>query len=347
MKTKALENYGGSVGVEAYDIDWNNPEEVLELGRLAADQCIVFVNEKISTQQLYDTMSKWGRDSRALIHNYILSKRISGRHWRELTFNLGLVNRGFGDFQGAATRVSYVKDDKGRYTGLFANGELDWHCDQVSIDDAPRMIGLQSLSDTENSQTQFLCTFDAWETLSSDLQSAAKELYVKHEWREGPTGPVPGLDHIQAMIAQYNNVPLDGLETRFYSESATGRPGLKIQPTSFNGFVGMSLEESKKLYAEYVKAVFQEKYVYTQNWVDGQLVLMDQEITQHKRPTNVQDGDKRTMARVVTHLDYLYPTTKFSEFVRFEGKSISHDEFAKLVDADCKRRFEEYEALMA
>ena len=39
MKTRALKNYDSSVGVEIYDIDLNSNEEILELGRIVAEQC--------------------------------------------------------------------------------------------------------------------------------------------------------------------------------------------------------------------------------------------------------------------------------------------------------------------
>lgn len=341
MKTKPLSNYHASVGVEVYDVDLNNPEELLELGKLAADQCIVVWNTNIPTEKLYEIQSQWGSPARAIIHNYVLGKKIQGRHWRELFVNMGYISKEIDPkMSSAVVQVSYLRDEQNRPKGLFAQGELDWHCDQVSIDDAPRMIGLQSVSDTENSQTQFLCTYDAWETLSSEIKSTVKELVMIHRWREGYEGLAPGLDHAQTMIAKYNNVPLDGLETKVYTETATGRPGMKLSIHGFDGFVGMGMEESRKLFMHLWNTVMQEKYVYTQNWQDGQIVFMDQEITLHKRPTNIQHGNKRKMARVTTFLDKLYPQHQPREYVRFKGKNVPHDEFAKLVDEDRQKSYQ-------
>jgi hypothetical protein len=105
----------------------------------------------------------------------------------------------------------------------------------------------------------------------------------------------------------------------------------------------MSQEESKKFLSALQKEIYREQYVYTQDWTDGQIVFMDQEITLHKRPTNVLDGDKRTMARVITYLDKLYPTKVPADVVRFNGKQYPMNEFARIVDADRKRVFEEFE----
>lgn len=341
MKTRALKNCDSTVGCEVYDIDLNSDEEIIELGKIVGDQCVVFINQEISTPRLKNIMNQWGEDSRALIHNYIIHKRLEGRHWRELFLNLGYLTTGLGELSTAVSRVMYGKDEKsGRPLGMFTEGELDWHCDQNSTDDAPRVIGLQSISDSINSQTQFLCTHDAFESLSSDMKSTVKELVCKHVWREGDEGIAPGLNHDQSLILHYNLVPLDGLETKLYSEAASGRPGIKLPTTSFDGFVGMSQEESFDIYNELKKKIYQQKYVYTQDWQDGQIVFMDQEITLHKRPTNIQAGNKRLMHRVITYMNRVYPAKQPSDHVRYKGTQLLHDDFAKLVDQSRRDEFE-------
>jgi alpha-ketoglutarate-dependent taurine dioxygenase len=337
MKTRALQNYDSTAGVEVYDIDLNSNDEIIELGKLVADQCVVFIDQKISTPRLSEIMTQWGQPSRSLIHNYILEGKLEGRHWREILLNLGYVNKETKDM-AAVSMVSYKNDDRHRPMGLFANGELDWHSDQCATDDSQRIIGLQSVSDTENSQTTFLCTHDAYEGLSSDMRSMVKELYVKHKWRNNVMAP--GLNATQTLLIHYNMVHLDGQETQLYRETVTGRSGMKLPTHSFDGFVGMSMEESNRVLNELRQAVFNDKYVYTQNWQDGQIVFMDQEITLHARPTNILDGDKRTMARVITYLDKLFPQFPPATDVRYKGKQLTHDQFAQLVDADRKQYFD-------
>jgi alpha-ketoglutarate-dependent taurine dioxygenase len=339
MKTRALKNYSSSVGCEAYDIDWTCLEELTELGRLCASQCVVFVNENITTNKLSDVMTSWGDPAHAIIHGYVTNNILTGRHWREIYLNLGYtVSELDRDLHSNVSTVSYRRDDRGRAKGIFSNGELDWHSDQCAFDDAPRMIGLQSVSDTVGSQTTFLCTHDAYESLSSDMKSTVKELVVKHKWFEGRMAP--GLNQAQSLLVRYNMVPLDGMETQLYSETTTGLPGMKIPSHSFDGFVGMSQSESQRLLSELKKIVFNNHYVYTQNWQDGQIVFMDQEITLHARPTNIKDGDRRTMARCITYLNKLYPNKPLQKTVRYQGNVISHDQFVALVDADRASIFE-------
>jgi alpha-ketoglutarate-dependent taurine dioxygenase len=344
MKTKSLKNYSSTVGVEVYDIDWNCQEEVVELGKLCASQCIVFVDEKVPLDTLYKTMMEWGESSRSIIHDAVISKKLQGRHWREIFLNLGYVNDDTDDqMKDAVTMVSYKKGEKDRPKGLFQNGELEWHSDQCAFDDGQRIIGLQSVSDTERSQTQFLCTHDAYESLSSDMQSMVKELVMKHKWTDYLLAP--GLNESQNLMIHYNAVPIDGMETKLYRETCTGLPGMKIQDHSFDGFVGLSREESDKVMDELKKTIYQEKYIYTRDWVDGQVVFMDQEITLHKRPTNVQDGDKRTMARVISYLNKIFDNEQSQRLsqVRYNGSLYDMDDFIKLVDEDRKKTFLTYE----
>jgi alpha-ketoglutarate-dependent taurine dioxygenase len=340
MKTRALKNYGASVGLEVYDIDLESDAEILELGRIVGEQNVVYVKQRIDTRRLFNIMTQWGRPSASLIHRYVLEKRLEGRHWREIFFNLGLISKQLGDeMEMAAIVVSPRSDDKNRPIGIFNQGELDWHADQCALDDSPRVIGLQSVEYSANSQTQFLCTHDAYESLSSDMKSMVQELICVHKWQDNKMAP--GLNEMQSLVIHYNMVPLNGMETKLFSESCAGLPGIKFPSHSFDHFRGMSTAESQRVIRELQAAIYQDQYVYTQDWEDGEIVFMDQEITLHKRPTDVTNGSKRTMSRVITYMDKLYPTKTPTNTVRYNGHQLSHEEFAKLVDEDRKHFFEE------
>lgn len=349
MKTRALKNYDASVGCEVYDIDLNSDEEIMELGRLCADQCIVFIDQGVDIPRLYDIMSQWGNDSRAMIHDYIVSRRLKGRHWREVYTQLGHMNNVFNDMlgedvsnkiKGALSMITYKRNDKGYPLGAFPQGELDWHADQISRDDAQRMIGLMSYKNSKNSQTGFLCTYDAYESLSSDMKSMIKELVCKHKWRTGKDGFCDGMDQMQLRAVRLNSLPLDGMETNLYAETVTGRPGIKLPHHSFDGFVGMDRDESFRIIAEIEKAIYKDERMYFQDWEDGQIVFMDQQITLHCRPTNVTHGNERQMIRSIFYMDKIFPDVARSNLIKFNGDTYTDDEFARLVDAKRLSDFE-------
>lgn len=344
MKTRALKNYSSTVGVEVYDVDWNNLEETNELGKICASQCVVLVDvaDCPPVETLVDVMQHWGDPAGGFVNGLVASGKLSGRHWRDYYMSIARTVQDLPkSMHKNVVRVTYRRDKNNQPTGIFAAGELDWHCDSSSFEDVQRIIALSSIEDSANSQTQFLCTHDAYESLSSSMKSTVKELVVKHKWFMGAVAP--GCSLSQQLIAMYNSVPVDGMETNLYSETSSGLPGIQLPTHSFNGFVGMSLEESKKIIAELYKAVFQDRYVYTQDWQDGQVVFMDQEITLHKRPTNVTDGDRRLMNRVITYVNKLYPDQQPRTTVRVDGKTLSFDEFAVLVDQRRKEFFKQYQ----
>lgn len=343
MKTRPLQNYGASVGLEAFDIDWNSQEERDELGRLCAQECVVFVNERIPTKVIFDTMTHWGDASRAFLHEAVVEKLVEGRHWRELLVNLGYISNEVGrELAQAVSIVSYQRHANGRPRGVFQNGELDWHSDQISIDESQRIIGLSSVEYTEGSATQFLCTHDAYESMSESLKSQVRELVISHKWRKGLMAP--GLNEAQNLLVRYNMVPLDGMETSLYGETATGLPGLKMPTHTFSHFVGMTESDSLKLYKEICDHVYDPKYVYTCNWKDGQTVFMDQQITLHKRPTNILDGNKRLMTRTISFVNHILPNQPRTEKIRYQGQWYSKPDFLKLVDADRQAVFEKEQA---
>lgn len=75
------------------------------------------------------------------------------------------------------------------------------------------------------------------------------------------------------------------------------------------------------------------------DWQDGQAVFMDQNITLHARPTNVKDGDKRTMARMVTFLDKLYEHQNDEEFYRWKGQYYDEEAFLDIIDQARKQEY--------
>jgi alpha-ketoglutarate-dependent taurine dioxygenase len=342
MKTRALKNYDSSVGLEIYDIDLNSNEEIEALGRVVAQQNIVFIDQQIEPKRLHEIMISWGNYSKSIVHEYLHQQKLKGRHWREVTANLGYTTKHVDkNISDAVTLVTYKYDKDGKPGGLFTEGELNWHQDQGSIDDSPRVIGLMSVSDSANSQTKFLCTHDAYASMSSSLQSEIKELYVKHRWITGNVAP--GLNDRQQRVVKYNLCALDGTETRLYAESVTGLPGIKFPSYSFDGFVGMSESDSQKLYNELKKIVFKDKWVYTQDWQDGQIVFMDQEITAHCRPTNVTHGSLRTMVRTITYWDKLFPHAQPHDLIRYCGKMLTRDEIISIIDQARLQEFVEEE----
>lgn len=50
MKTIPLSSYNASVGCQVTDIDLNSNDEILELGKIIAENAIIFVDQRIKEE---------------------------------------------------------------------------------------------------------------------------------------------------------------------------------------------------------------------------------------------------------------------------------------------------------
>lgn len=320
------------------DIDLYDPEQCLELGKIVADKCVVFVDKaNIDEKRLYEIQTSWGDPSRAIINKYVFERRLKGEHWKSMLRNMFYITNEVKDFRDGMARVSYKTNSKGKPTGIFTNGELDWHSDQQATHESQRVIGLMSVSDTEGSQTSFLCTNEMYESLNHEDKSIVDELTTVWAWDGGTMSKE--LIPEQLEIVKAHMCPVDGMECPLVDQTATGKKGIKYPSHSFSHFRGMSKEESLKYRGHLWSLLDKDEYKWTNDWKDGQIVFMDQNITLHARPTNVKEGNKRTMTRMITHMNKIYENADPFDYVMYSGKTMSHDDFATLVDNQRKQDY--------
>lgn len=318
------------------DLDINDDEACKELGYIVADKCVVFVDQPISEKRLYEIQTMWGQPSNSLVHQAVTDRRLDGNHWREMLLNLGYIASNVKQYEGMV-HVSYEKNKRGKPTGLFTNGELDWHCDQQASEAKQRIIGLSSLHGSKNSQTSFMCTAKMYESLNHEDKTMVDELINVYKWDGGSVSK--DLIPSQLQIVRYASVPMDFSECSLLSETASGRKGIKFPSHCFDRFYGMDQDESIKVKEYLWSKLNKPENIYMHDWQDGQAVFMDQNITLHARPTNVKDGDKRTMARMVTFLDKLYEHQNDEEFYRWKGQYYDEEAFLDIIDQARKQEY--------
>ncbi|MEQ9663601.1 MAG: TauD/TfdA family dioxygenase [Parasphingopyxis sp.] len=336
MKIVQLNN-----AVQVTDIDLEDDEQCTELGRLVAHECVVFVDDKVSEERLHAIHMLWGQPCRAIIHRYVGERKLSGKHWRSLLLNLGHISNAVDGFaeKGGMSRVSPILNEKGKPTGIFTNGKLDWHSDQQSYHESQRVVGLMSLWGSKNSQTVFLCTAPAYEALNHEDKSMVDELHSVWAWDGGELGG--DLIDSQKEIIRYNTVPLPEMENPLLDQTATGRKGIRFPSHCFSHFRGMSKKDSLAYRDHLWSLLNKPEYIYTRDWEDGQIVFMDQNITLHARPTDITMTDTRTMNRMNSYMDRLYPDAAPLDHVLYKGEKIDHDTFAALVDEERRKTFYE------
>lgn len=334
-----IEDLGNRVRVS--DIDLYNDEETMELGRVVANECVVFVDndQKIDEKRLHDLQLQWGDPSRSFIQNAVVDGRLKGRHWRDIFLYLGYIARPIKELSDTMSRVSFERKN-GRPTGLFSTGKLIWHCDQQAMRQKQRIIGLMALHDSKDTQTTFLRTSDVYEDLNHEDRSMVDELTTVWEWG-GKIYDRDPKDPVELESSRLASLPLDGIESPLVETTATGRKGMRFPNYMFGHFKGMSKEESVK-FRDHLWSKMTDPnngYIATKDWNDGDLIFMDQNITLHARPTDVKEGMKRTMVRNCTYVNKLFEGQDPIEHILMDGKEIPYNDFLKIID---EKKLREY-----
>jgi alpha-ketoglutarate-dependent taurine dioxygenase len=301
MKTIDLPGFG-SLGAQAVDINLNtaSDNDLMELGKLVFDKLVVYVDAKCastSAERFHYIQTLWGdpvvSNARPKLEERIKKEGMTKLIVETLS-DIKKMRAGLDDLKGMI-RVTGIKDEKGKRTGMFADGELEWHSNQQSDNSgyAP-LIGLQGVQGTQGSSTEFLQTVDAFNDLSSDLQSEVRQLVAIHSFEKDKI--CKGTSDSQALITQMHLVPDDGVEMPVISTAPNGMTGMHFPWTSVVGFKGYTQTEFESLYNTLVKHLWQDKYVYKHMWQDGEIVWMDQIVTLHRRPGS--DTSNRLLHRM-------------------------------------------------
>tara|TARA_B110000285_G_scaffold30314_1_gene30996 strand:+ start:5973 stop:6836 length:864 start_codon:yes stop_codon:yes gene_type:complete len=196
-------------------------------------------------------------------------------------------------------RVTNEKVD-GENKGLFADDELDWHSNLVPEADAQEIIGLYGKTITYPTETWICSSIPYFSQLSEENKNLFRNLSTRL-WHSG--GNPMNQPWKPAWNKKYSDEVMQGIKrNRLRSESPIkksrrvikehslvpdhplGVEGIFFQPYDIVDFVGVL--DSKSLYNEiYKEFIESEKYTYKHVWKEGDILLMDQLTTIHRRPT--------------------------------------------------------------
>ena len=302
MKALSLENFG-SLGAQAVDINLQtaSDSDLIELGKLVFDKLVVYVDAKcasVTPERFQYIQSRWG-DPVSSDAGKRLEERIKKDGWNKLYVETARDMKAMRkDMLPGMIRVTGIKDKKGNRTGMFADGELDWHSNQQSDNNgyAP-LIGLQGVEGTQGSCTEFLQTVDALNDLDNDTRTEVEQLVAIHTFEKDRVSR--GTSDSQALITNLQLVPEDNTEMPVIATAPNGDKGMHFPWTSIVGFKDYTQEEFEKLFNYLVNHLWQDKYVYKHYWKDGEIVWMDQIVTLHRRPGS--DTSKRLLHRMCSN----------------------------------------------
>jgi len=188
-----------------------------------------------------------------------------------------------------------------KHTGIFGTGTLDWHANLNGLDRADG-VALQGVRDCENTSTLFLNTNLALRDLDPIIIEKIKNLYAIYEYRPDVwAAGAPEYKHFQQKSQEDTSYKMWVLQ-----KNIAGVEGLYFYTNNRCELV----TEDNHLKQTLIDHLFQEKYIYEHSWMPGDIVLMDQLLTLHKRGTDDPDVlSKRILHRIT------FPISNVKNFI--------------------------------
>lgn len=286
MKLTKLPNMPEPFGYQIDDINLAslNKQEIHAIANLCKKHLVVtFKHQNISKERFALLCYTWGNP-----HKYADIDQFTDPETRG-----DLERMSFPHLPGLG-RVTGIRDKDGNRTGMFADGKLDWHCNQSGTVNPKCVVALQAVEGTKGTQTAFVEGVTAYNNLSATEKELVDSLVSVYGFKFDGVGP--GASAAQQAIVQMNQNPEEGFEKPLVAVSPGGHRGINFSYTTIKGFKGKTEQENKELFDWLYRVVFVQDRVYTHNWDDGDVLFMDQIVTLHCRPT--EDCSKRLLHRM-------------------------------------------------
>jgi alpha-ketoglutarate-dependent taurine dioxygenase len=286
MNLVKLPNMPEPFGYQVTDIDLKTASkaEIVELANLCKQHLVITIKKAdISKERFAMICYSWGSP-----HKYAEMDKFTDPETRG-----DLERMSFPHLPGLG-RVTGIRDDKGNRTGMFADGQLDWHCNQSGTINPKSVVALQGVEGTHGTHTQFVEGVTAYNLLSAEDKAVVDGLVSVYGFKLDAVGP--GASAAQQAIVQMNQNPEDGFEKPLVAVSPGGHRGINFSYTTIKGFKGKTEAENAELFDWLKRQVLVDERVYTHAWDDGDVLFMDQIVTLHKRPT--EDCSKRLLHRM-------------------------------------------------
>jgi taurine dioxygenase len=222
------------------------------------------------------------------------------RRFGELEFNPGtrLTGKIYVEGFPEIVRISNIVED-GKPIGELGAGEAHWHTDMCFIDTPPMGALLRALEVPDSGgDTSFMDMHGAWELLPADLRREVDGRSIKHDaiyasagrQRPGTTAPAGG--DVRDIAGAVHPIVTTHPET--------GRRSLYLGKR-FNAYVmGLPVPDSEALLDRLWAHVLSlpARYVWTQHWRAGDMLMWDNRCTMHRRDA-FDSGARRLLHRTV------------------------------------------------
>ena len=208
-----------------------------------------------------------------------------------------------------------------QFTGIFATGTLDWHSD-MNRHDVGDGTALQGYSGCKNTSTLLLSTNKAHRDMDNKLFSLIKNAYCEYtfnpdKWANGlpewqrkimMNSPAGQRKHYKMWLEQIN---AGGYKGFYYF------PNNKCLMRTKNGI-------DFNIRTKFEEYLFQEKFIYEHWWEEGDILLIDQLTTLHKRgQNNPEILAERILHRICFRLSNLNNYVESNNIIKIENPALT------------------------
>ncbi len=221
-----------------------------------------------------------------------------GRRFGTLDFNPGtrLTGKIYVEGIPEIVKISNIIEN-GKPVGELGAGEADWHTDMCFVEEPPSASLLRAIEiPPAGGDTSYMNLTEACRTLPAALKAAIAGRAIKHDGvyasagkqRPGTTAPTSG--DIRDIAGAVHPI------IRTHPE--TGQHSLYLGKR-FNAYImGLPVDESEALLDALWAHVLQPKFIWTQQWRLGDMLIWDNRCTMHQRGA-FNPADRRLLHRVV------------------------------------------------
>lgn len=177
-------------------------------------------------------------------------------------------------------RVTDMRDKRGDHTGIFPDGELKWHSNEAGNHIFAPGVALLGVQNMVGSCTGFLETATYYENISESFRSELDDMIMIHKYK-------PGALHVKDLgkqdeMMRFNMHPEEESHLPMVIQSPGGIKGLHYSINTVDGVVGMSKQESDKLFERINEELMPHAW---DHWYenDNDWLFFDNSITNHRR----------------------------------------------------------------
>lgn len=175
-------------------------------------------------------------------------------------------------------------------------GTFNWHLDGT-YDKTPQKATTLTAKVVAmtGGQTEFASTYAAYENLPDKMKERIDNLKVVHTFEAAQKGVID--NPTEKQLAAWRRLPPN--EISLVWRRRDGRRSLVLGSTA-DHIVGLAEEESRALLDELLEWSTQERFRYTHEWEEGDLVVWDNTGLLH-RALPYDESSRRTMHRTTMH----------------------------------------------